>query len=94
MPYLGRVVGNLWAMRMAPDMGGVSLRWVQPLTGELNPNGRPIVAADAMGAGPGELIFYVTAYEAVLGYGVPMVPLDATIVGIVDRCEPANDQRA
>jgi microcompartment protein CcmK/EutM len=37
-----------------------------------------------VGAGPGEVIFYVTASEAVIPLDVEMAPVDASIVGIVD----------
>ena len=44
----------------------------------------PIVAVDAVGAGPGEIIYYITASEAVIPLPVDMAPIDASIVGFVD----------
>ncbi len=44
----------------------------------------PIVAVDTVGAGPGEIVFYITASEAVLPLPVNFAPVDASIVGIVD----------
>ncbi len=46
--------------------------------------GDPIIAFDTVGAGPGEIIFYITASEAVIPLDVDMAPVDASIVGIVD----------
>ena len=44
--------------------------------------------ADAVGAGEGERVFYVTAREAVIGLpDVEEAPIDATIVGIVEGIE-------
>ena len=53
------------------------------------------IAADTVGAGPGELVLYITAYEAVIpfvtrrgGKGLgTLTPLDASIVAIVERWE-------
>jgi ethanolamine utilization protein EutN len=47
-------------------------------------NGEPLVAVDTVGAGPGEIIFYITASEAVIPLPVDFAPVDASIVGIVD----------
>lgn len=90
---LARVIGTLWATRKVDDADGATLQVIQPLTGELAPLGRPIVACDTVGAGPGELVLYVTAYEAVIPFvtrpGGPglgtRVPMDASIVGIVEQ---------
>ena len=65
---LGRVIGTIWATRKVPHLEGATMQIVQPLTAELTPAGEPIVALDTVGAGPGELIFYVTSYEAVIPY--------------------------
>ena len=47
--------------------------------------GTPLVAIDAVGAGAGERIFYVTGREASFAFIPDHVPTDATIVGIVDQ---------
>ena len=92
---LARVIGTIWATRKYPEAEGATLQLVQPLTGEGAPLGRPIVACDTVGAGPGETVLYVTAYEAVIpfvtrrgGRGLgTLVPIDASIVGIVERVD-------
>ncbi|GIW71841.1 MAG: hypothetical protein KatS3mg102_1383 [Planctomycetota bacterium] len=92
---LARVIGTIWASRRAPNLDAPTLQLVQPLTGELQPDGEPFAAADTVGAGPGELVLYVTAYEAVIPYvtrpGGPglgtLVPVDAALVGIVEQHE-------
>jgi ethanolamine utilization protein EutN len=58
--------------------------FVQPINGENENIGEPIVAVDTVGAGPGEIIYYITASEAVIPLPVDMAPVDASIVGIVD----------
>jgi ethanolamine utilization protein EutN len=99
---LARVTGTLWATRKYDEAEGATLQLIQPLNDDLEPLGRPIVAADTVGAGPGELVFYTTAYEAVIpfltrkgGKGLgTLVPLDASIVGIVERWERGPGYRA
>lgn len=84
---LARVIGTIWATRKYPDLEGATMQLVQPLTLELEPIGKPIVAVDTIGAGEGELVYYVTAYEAVIPFFRPMVPIDASLVGIVDSID-------
>ena len=91
MPQFGRVIGTLWATRKYEGLEGVTLQVVQPIDSRGRHSGRPLVAVDTVGAGPGETIFYVTAYEAVIPFWRSMVPIDASIVGIVesiDHLEP------
>ena len=84
---LARVVGTIWATRKSPDLDGATLQIIQPLSLELEPLGKPFAAVDTVGAGEGELVYYVTAYEAVIPFFRPQVPIDASIVGIVDHID-------
>ena len=67
------------------NLMGVTLLLVQPLTPDRQPAGRPIVAADAMGAGVGEEVFFVRGKEASFPFYPLEAPVDAGIVGIVDH---------
>lgn len=87
MPRLARVIGTVWAPVKYPDLAGTKIQIVQPLTAEGELDGRPFPAVDAIGAGPGELVFYVTAYEAVMACGKDLAPIDAALIGIVDRVD-------
>ena len=82
--YLGRVIGTIWATRQYETLAGYKMLFVQPINAEYKNLGGPIVALDTVGAGPGEIVFYVTASEAVIPLDVDMAPTDASIVGIVD----------
>ncbi len=82
--YLGRVIGTIWATRKYESVTGYKMQLVQPLNAELEKLGDPLIALDTVGAGPGEIIYYVTASEAVIPLDVDMAPVDASIVGIVD----------
>jgi microcompartment protein CcmK/EutM len=49
--------------------------------------GRTLVAADAIGAGVGEVVFFVRGREASFPWLPAEVPVDAGIVGIVDHLD-------
>ncbi|MBI3766512.1 MAG: EutN/CcmL family microcompartment protein, partial [Ignavibacteriales bacterium] len=61
--------------------------FIQPLNARRERVGDPIVAVDTVGAGQGETVFYITAREATIPLPVEMAPVDASIVGIVDRID-------
>ncbi len=82
--FLGKVIGNIWATKKYETLHSFKMLFVQPITADLKEIGEPIVAVDTVGAGPGEIIFYITASEAVIPLPVDMAPVDASIVGIVD----------
>jgi ethanolamine utilization protein EutN len=66
-------------------MEGVPLLLVQPLDKTLKPKGRSIVACDATRmAGPGELVYYEGGREAAMALDPWFVPVDHSIIGIVD----------
>ncbi|MBU2491349.1 MAG: EutN/CcmL family microcompartment protein [Bacteroidetes bacterium] len=81
---LGKVIGTIWATRKYETVTGYKMQFVQPINSNMENLGDPIVALDTIGAGPGEVIFYITASEAVIPLDVDMAPVDASIVGIVD----------
>jgi ethanolamine utilization protein EutN len=82
--HLGKIIGTIWATRKYEAVNNYKMQFVQPINAELKKIGDPFVALDTIGAGPGEIIYYVTASEAVIPLDVEMAPVDASIVGIVD----------
>lgn len=85
--YFAKVIGTLWATRKDAQLQSFKLQIIQPITSKLEHVGGPIVAVDTVGAGPGETVFYITAREATIPLPVDMAPVDASIVGIVDRID-------
>ena len=81
---LGKVIGTIWATRKYETLTGKKMQLVQPINSSEEEIGSPIIAIDTIGAGPGEIIYYITASEAVIPLNVEMAPVDASIVGIVD----------
>lgn len=83
--YLGRVVGTVVAERKAEGLQGQKLLLVQPLDHLRKANGPLEVAVDTVRAGRGDLVFLVGSREAALALSPSFVPVDAAVVGIVDR---------
>ncbi|HET7786441.1 MAG TPA: EutN/CcmL family microcompartment protein [Myxococcales bacterium] len=83
--YLGRVVGTVVAERKAEGLGGQKLLLVQPLDHLRNDSGILEVAVDTVRAGRGDMVFLVGSREAALALTQAFVPVDAAVVGIVDR---------
>ena len=91
---LGRVIGTVVATRKYEGLEGVKLLLVQPLDHAQKKVGDPIVAADTVRAGSGELIYFVNSREAALALDPWFVPVDAAIVGIVDDVDAEEPPRA
>ena len=82
---LAKVIGTVVMTRKDDNLANTTLLLVQPLTPERQPSGRPLVAVDAVGAGVGEEVFFVRGKEASFPFFPEEPPVDAGIVGIVDR---------
>lgn len=85
--FLGRVIGTCVATKKATGLDGVRLLVVEPLDANGVRSGDPFVAADPLGAAPGERIYYVSSREAALALEESFVPIDATIVGLIDELD-------
>jgi len=87
---LADVTGQVVATAKHADLVGLPLLLVRPVTPDGRVSGPEMMAADAVGAGEGERVLVVvegrSAGEAVR---LAAAPLDAAIVGIVDRIDPA-----
>jgi ethanolamine utilization protein EutN len=89
--FLARVTGSVVATQKAASMVGHKLLMVEPLRvdpasrGDLVPTGRTFVAVDPVGAGQGQLVLIVQGSSARLTPETEKLPVDAAIIGIVDR---------
>lgn len=85
---LARVIGTMVADHKYPGLSGIKLLVVQPLDRRQQALGDPVVATDATAqAGPGELVFIVGGREAALALPETFVPVDHSVVGIVDEVD-------
>jgi ethanolamine utilization protein EutN len=84
---LARVVGKVWATRKDPQLEQATLLVIQPVDDQERPCGERLAAVDTRAAQQGQLVFYVGSKEAALPLPGELVPVDACIVGIVDRLD-------
>ena len=90
---LAKVIGTLVASQKYTGLEGVKFLVVQPLNKRQEPEGEPVVAADATAqAGPDMLVFVIASREAALALPVKFVPVDHAIVGIVDEVTTVTDR--
>lgn len=83
--FLGRVIGTVVPCVIYEGLEGVPMLLVQPLDKHQQDSGAPLVCADSTRmAGPGELIYYEGGREAAMALEKWFVPVDHTIIGIVD----------
>lgn len=83
--FLARVTGRVWSTMKNQALEGQRLLIVEPVTPDLKPTGKRLVAADCVGAGAGELVYCCRGREASFPFLPAEVPTDTTIVGIVDE---------
>jgi ethanolamine utilization protein EutN len=83
---LGRVRGTVVSTIHHPFFQGKRLLLVDRVDGDLEPDGRYLIAVDTVGSGAGEVVLIIdegnSARQIV---GDPSAPLRAVIVGIVDQ---------
>jgi len=82
---VARVIGDVVATYKDPGLASLKLLVLQPLGPDKQPAGRTLIAADAVGAGIGEIVFFVRGREASFPFHPAEAPVDAGIVGIVDH---------
>ena len=81
---LGRIVGTVVSTRKDPSLESLKLLVVENVTTALEREGGYVVAVDAVGAGPGEVILYASGSSARLTPVTKDRPVDAVIMAIVD----------
>ena len=83
---LGKVIGTVVPCTVYEGLETVPMLWIQPLDKTGKPKGSPLVAADSTRmAGPEELVYYEGGREAALALDPWFVPVDHTVLGIVDE---------
>ena len=94
--FLARVTGSVVATQKIASMTGHKLLTVEPLRVDparrdhLVSTGRTFVVVDTVGAGQGEMVLIVQGSSARLTPETEKLPVDCTIVGIVDSVNVEN----
>lgn len=93
---LARVIGTVVSTQKSRKLDGAKLLLVQPQTPYGEDRGAPVLAIDSVGAGVGERVLVVIEGKAAgQALGRSLAPVDAAIIGIVDRIdmpEPTDER--
>lgn len=84
---LGKVVGTVVSTRKDEKLEGLRLYMVQDVSLKMAGKDSFVVAADAVGAGVGEIVLYASGSSARQTRQTDGRPIDATIMAIVDTVE-------
>ncbi len=90
---LGRVVGTLVASRKEETLEGLKFLVIKQVDVDDRETGGYVVAADAVGAGIGEVILYATGSSARQTRMTHERPCDAVVMAIVDTWEVGGEER-
>jgi microcompartment protein CcmK/EutM len=94
--FLAKVTGSVVATHKVASMTGSKLLTVEPLRvdparrDQLIGTGRTFVCVDTIGSGLGEMVLIVQGSSARLTRETEKLPVDATIIGIVDTVNVEN----
>ncbi len=81
---LARVSGTVWATQKADSLEGLRLQILRQLGPDLKETGASVIAADAVGAGMGDVVLYATGSSARQTKATENRPVDAVIMAVVD----------
>lgn len=91
--FLAKVIGSVVSTKKDPAMTGRKLLLLRPLLvdeenpGKFRPGQNTVVAVDALGAGRDECVLFCQGSSARQAEGLKSLPVDAAVIGIVDRVE-------
>ncbi|HEY1098969.1 MAG TPA: EutN/CcmL family microcompartment protein [Myxococcota bacterium] len=88
---LGTVIGTVVASQKERELEGLRLLLVKGADTAGKANGGVIVAADAVGAGVGELVLYCAGSSARQTEQTKNKPVDHVIMAIVDEVHVGDD---
>jgi len=84
---MGKVVGTVVSTRKDEKIGGLRFMIVREIDHQMRETGKMVVAADAVGAGVGEIVLFASGSSARQTVLTHERPVDATIMAIVDEVE-------
>ena len=84
---VGRVVGTVVSTQKEPSLEGLKFLILKQLDIAGKETGASIVAADAVGAGPGEVVLYATGSSARQTRVTENRPVDGVVMAIIDTLE-------
>lgn len=89
---IAKVIGDVVASAKADGISGHKLLLLQPVDPKGAAKGNPLVAADSVGAGPGEWVLLCQGSSARMTPATEGRPVDAVIIGILDSIRFEGEQ--
>lgn len=90
---LAKVVGTVVSTRKEPSLDGLKFLLVRGVDEEGRESGNFLVAADAVGAGPDEIVLIASGSSARQTQATDKRPVDAVVMGIVDSWEVGSKSK-
>jgi microcompartment protein CcmK/EutM len=90
---LGMVAGTVVATRKEESMEGLRFMLVRHVDERGKETGSQVIAVDAVGAGPGEMVLVATGSSARQTLATDKRPCDAVIMAIVDSWEVDGEEQ-
>ncbi|MFQ5423682.1 MAG: EutN/CcmL family microcompartment protein [Phycisphaerae bacterium] len=90
---LAEVVGTVVSTRKEETLTGLKLLLLRAVDLDGKPTGPTVVAADAVGAGVGEMVLYASGSSARQTTLTDKRPVDAVVMAIVDQWEVAGQTK-
>jgi microcompartment protein CcmK/EutM len=84
---LAKVIGTVVSTRKEKSMEGLKFLLLRPVDIDGKESGGIVVAADAVGAGVGEIVMFATGSSARQTIATDKRPCDAVVMAIVDNWE-------
>jgi microcompartment protein CcmK/EutM len=90
---LAQVIGTVVATRKEQSLSGLKLLLLRNVDLEGKASGTTVVAADAVGAGVGEMVLYASGSSARQTVATDKRPVDAVVMAIVDQWEVGGETK-
>jgi ethanolamine utilization protein EutN len=90
--YLATVVGDVVSTHKNERLQGKKLLLVRRLSLTLEPEGAEVIALDVVDAGVGDKVLVVQGSSARKIFDDPWIPVQAVIVGVLDRVDIGGRQ--
>lgn len=88
---LARVIGTVVSTQKEESLVGLRFLVLGVVDGDGRPTGATVVAADAVGAGEGEMVLYASGSSARQTRSTDKRPCDCVVMAIVDSWEIGGD---
>ena len=85
--FLGKVIGTVWSTKKDENLVGAKFLIVRELSLDMKEKERFVVAVDSVGAGEGEVVLVATGSSSRMTSFTKDKPVDAVIMGIVDKLD-------